>query len=90
VSEYYLAIAVAFFGFVALAAVLLVPIYRFLRREEEHSREWTPERLAERRRAQAPPGDGARTRPPAGPEPPPEPPPEAAPEAAPDAPPEAR
>ena len=31
-----------------LAAILLVPIYRFLRREEEASKHWTPEQLAKR------------------------------------------
>lgn len=62
-SDYYVAIAVAFFGFVALAALLLVPVYRFLRREEDHSRKWTPEELARRHR-QGPPGDGAATPPP--------------------------
>jgi len=39
-------------GFGALAALLLVPIYRFLDREEEVAEEWTPEALAERMREQ--------------------------------------
>lgn len=39
-------------GFAALAALLLVPIYRFLDREEEVANEWTPEALAERMREQ--------------------------------------
>lgn len=39
-------------GFSALALVLLVPIYRFLDREQEVSEEWTPEQLAKRRREQ--------------------------------------
>jgi len=59
VAEYALPIALAFFGFIALAAILLVPIARFLKREEERAEEWTERRLAERRRAEAPPGDGA-------------------------------
>lgn len=49
-SSYYLAIALAFFGFVGLAFVLLFPIYRFMRREEEHSAQWTSEALARRQR----------------------------------------
>lgn len=39
-------------GFAALAALLLVPIYRFLDREEEVAEDWTPEALAERMREQ--------------------------------------
>jgi hypothetical protein len=35
-----------------LALILLVPIYRFLDREQEVSEQWTPEELAKRRRAQ--------------------------------------
>lgn len=37
-------------GFAALAALLLVPISRFLDREEEVAEDWTPEALAERMR----------------------------------------
>ena len=40
-------------GFGLLAAVLLIPVYLFLRREEAASEAWTPERLAERRRENA-------------------------------------
>lgn len=39
-------------GFAALAAALLVPIYRFLDREQEIAEEWTPEAVAERMRNQ--------------------------------------
>lgn len=43
--------------FFTLAALLLVPIWRFLDREEEVSKQWTPEaverRLAEQRAKQA-------------------------------------
>jgi hypothetical protein len=49
-SAYYAAIAVAFFGFVALAFILLFPIYRFLRKEERRSEAWTRPALAERQR----------------------------------------
>ena len=36
--------------FTLLAAVLLVPIYRFLKKEEEASLQWTPENVAMRMR----------------------------------------
>lgn len=49
----YLPIIVAtLVGFAALAAALLVPIYRFLDREQEVAEEWTPEAVAERMRKQ--------------------------------------
>lgn len=35
-------------GFGLLAAVLLVPVYRFLEREKKVAKKWTPEALAER------------------------------------------
>ena len=38
-------ILIALFGFLALAAILLVPVYRFIQREERVSRAWTPEAL---------------------------------------------
>lgn len=41
-SDYVVVILVAFVGFVALAALLLVPVWRFLRREEEAAKQWTP------------------------------------------------
>ena len=60
----YIIIALAFFGFIALAWVLLYPVYRFLRKEEAQADEWTPEaverRIREhhaRRRAEAPDDD---------------------------------
>jgi membrane protein implicated in regulation of membrane protease activity len=43
-SDYVVVILVAFVGFVALAALLLVPVWRFLRREEEAAKQWTPEK----------------------------------------------
>ena len=49
-SAYYAAIAAAFFGFVALAFVLLFPIYRFIRKEEKRSEAWTGSALAEQQR----------------------------------------
>jgi hypothetical protein len=35
-------------GFGLLAALLLVPVYRFLERERKVAQKWTPEALAER------------------------------------------
>ena len=32
-------------GFFTLAAILLVPVYRFLRKEEEVSAEWTEDKI---------------------------------------------
>jgi len=42
-SDYTITIVVAFVGFVALAALLLIPVWRFLRREEESAKQWTPD-----------------------------------------------
>jgi hypothetical protein len=57
-SRIFLVIAITFVGFVALAFLLLFPIYRFLTREEKVAEEWTPEALARRQREE-PSGDGA-------------------------------
>ncbi|GEM_PF-454599 len=48
--QYLPVIAATLFGFLALAAALLVPIWRFLNREEEVAQDWTPEAVAERLR----------------------------------------
>ncbi len=45
-----LIIVLTLVGFLALAALLLVPIWRFLDREEEVSEQWTREELAARMR----------------------------------------
>jgi hypothetical protein len=37
-------------GFGLLAAALLVPVYRFLEREQKVAQKWTPDALAERMR----------------------------------------
>ena len=37
-------------GFGLLAAALLIPVYRFLEREQKVAQKWTPEALAERMR----------------------------------------
>lgn len=72
-EPYYLVIAIAFFGFIALAFLLLFPIYRFLTREERAAQEWTEDAIARRQRRppeSGPPGalgDGAGGAPPAAP-----------------------
>jgi hypothetical protein len=48
--QYLPVIAVTLLGFAALAAALLVPIWRFLNREQEVAEEWTPEAVEERLR----------------------------------------
>lgn len=53
------AIAAAFFGFFALAFLLLFPVYRFIRREEARSESWTPDAIARRQREHPSSGDGA-------------------------------
>ena len=42
-------IIITLLAFLALAFALLYPVYRFLEREEETSKQWTREKLAERR-----------------------------------------
>ena len=60
--EIYIVVALTFVGFVALAFVLLFPVYRFLNREEKASQSWTDEAIA-RRQARSGRGDGATTPP---------------------------
>ena len=55
-------------GFFALAFILLYPVYRFLRREEDVSKNWTPDAIARRQRGERPSGDGAPGSPPKPPE----------------------
>lgn len=43
-------------GFLLLAFLLLYPVYRFLNREEETSRSWTPDQIARRQQRR---GDGS-------------------------------
>ena len=51
-------------GFFALAFILLYPIYRFMRREEDVSKGWTREAMARRQQREQPSGDGAPGHPP--------------------------
>jgi hypothetical protein len=46
--QYLPIIAATLVGFGLLAALLLVPVYRFLERERKVAQKWTPEALAER------------------------------------------
>lgn len=46
--EYLPIIVATLVGFGLLAALLLVPVYRFLERERKVAKKWTPEALAER------------------------------------------
>ena len=48
--EYFPVIAATLIGFAGLAAALLVPIWRFLNREQEVAEDWTPEAVEKRLR----------------------------------------
>lgn len=50
-SAFYIAIAASFFGFFFLAYILLMPVYRFIKREEKRSEAWTTEAIAARQQA---------------------------------------
>lgn len=54
-------------GFLALAIALLLPVYRFLQREERASEAWTDEALARQHREATPPPNGATEQPEAPP-----------------------
>ena len=56
-DQIYLVIAGTFLGFLALAFLLLFPVYRFLTREEKTSKDWTDDAIARRQRR--PTGDDA-------------------------------
>ena len=58
-TQIYFVIVGTFVGFVALAFVLLFPVYRFLNREEKAEKAWTPEAIARRQARAASSGDGA-------------------------------
>lgn len=49
-------------GFGVLAYILLMPVYRFLKREEQVSKQWTHERFAQRRQQETPSSNGASRR----------------------------
>lgn len=44
-SDYTLVIILTLVGFIGLAALLLVPVYRFLKREEKMGTKWTKENV---------------------------------------------
>lgn len=48
-------------GFAALAALLLVPVYLFLKREEQASKRWTREALQQRLREKEASTNGQKT-----------------------------
>mgnify|MGYP006429861177 CR=1 FL=1 len=56
--EYLPIIAGTLIGFAVLAALLLVPIWRFLDREKEVAEEWTAEAVEERISQQKQPSSG--------------------------------
>ena len=47
--NYTLIILATIVGFFTLAAILLVPVYRFLRKEEKESADWTQEKIDQRK-----------------------------------------
>lgn len=47
-TGYALLIVATLIGFFLLAYLLLAPVYHFLDREQQASKEWTPERIAEK------------------------------------------
>lgn len=47
---YTLVIIITFVAFITLAALLLGPVYFFIKREEKASQEWTPEAISRRMR----------------------------------------
>ena len=61
-----LIIIMALVGFFLLAAILLVPVYLFLKREKKASEQWTPEAVARRLRETPPSANGASHHDPAG------------------------
>lgn len=61
---YLLVIIATLIVFFLLAALLLVPVYRFLDREQQASKAWTPEKIAERLQQRRASTDGADPDPP--------------------------
>lgn len=59
--EYLPIIVGTLLGFGLLAALLLVPVYRFLERERKVAEKWTPEALAQRRQDEQPTTNGTTT-----------------------------
>lgn len=58
-GEYTLLIVATLVGFFLLATLLLAPVNAFLEREKQLSKEWTPEKIAERLRQKRAAMDGA-------------------------------
>ncbi len=53
-DKYLIAIILTTIGFFALAAILLVPVWRFLNKEEKISEEWTKDKISELKRTSDP------------------------------------
>jgi len=49
-NSIYIVIALTFFGFLALAFILLYPVYRFMKRQERMADDWTADAIARRQR----------------------------------------
>lgn len=58
-SDYSLVILLTLIGFLALAVLLLAPVYFFLNREEERSERWTRDVLSERAKRPPPNSNGS-------------------------------
>lgn len=50
VSDYTIIIIITLVGFIALAALLLVPVYNFIQKEKKAASHWTKEEMARRSR----------------------------------------
>lgn len=60
-GEYFPLILATLVGFTLLAYLLLAPVASFLDREREASKEWTPDRIAERLREREADHNGAQS-----------------------------
>lgn len=58
-TDYTTIIILTLIGFLSLAAILLVPVYRFIQKEKHAAEKWTKEELA-RRSHERPPRNGDR------------------------------
>ena len=63
-------LAATFFGFTALAFIVLAPFWKLLNRAEQEEQRWTPEAIARATRAARHGGDGAPGNAPPPPKPP--------------------
>jgi len=54
--NYWLVTSLTFFGFMGLAALLLIPVWKFLAREEIVAENWTRETMIEHEKDENPTG----------------------------------